>query len=179
MAHTSDYKELTEAAESVIQNESIGFIFLHLPVPHPPGIYDRKKGTLGVRGSYIDNLALADTTIDALVKAIEKTAAANETTLILSSDHSWRVKLWRTNESRTAEDGCVSGGEFDPRHFLLVRFPDQIKGELRTRAFPELGIHGILEAMLKGEIHSENDLDAWLQDKDATKAPDIARSQSQ
>ena len=31
-------------AEALIRNHSIGFVFIHLPVPHPPGIYDRTTG---------------------------------------------------------------------------------------------------------------------------------------
>ena len=52
--------------------------------------------------------------------------------------------------------------KFDPRPVLMIRFPNQSDSEVRSEAFPLLGIHGILEAMLKGEIRSQADLDHWL-----------------
>ena len=31
-------------AEALIRDQSISFVFIHLPVPHPPGTYDREHG---------------------------------------------------------------------------------------------------------------------------------------
>jgi hypothetical protein len=161
-AHTQEYKDITGAADSLIQDESISFAFLHIPIPHPPGIYDRKTGTLGVRGSYIDNLALSDRAVGDFLDAIQKTAAASRTILIVSSDHSWRVPMWRIDPSWTAEDERVSGGRFDPRPVLIIHFPGDGSDEMRTEPFPELATHDIIVAMLKNEIHSQSDLDRWL-----------------
>lgn len=165
--HAEEYKELLPAAEALIRNQSIDFVFLHLPVPHPPGIYDRKTNTLGVRGSYLDNLALADKTLGNLLGVIQRTAAADGTTLILSSDHSWRVNLWRGDPSWTAEDERASGGSFDPRPFLLIRFPGEKSGEMRPEPFPELATNGILSAILKGEVRSQGELNQWLDGREA------------
>jgi hypothetical protein len=160
--HTREYQELTGAADSLIQDESVRFVFLHLPVPHPPGIYDRKTNTLGVKGSYLDNLALADRTLGDLLDVIQKTAAAPRTTLIVSADHSWRVKMWRPERDWTAEEERASGGKFDPRPFLLIHFPGSDAGEVRTEPFPELATTGVIRAMLTGGIDSQGDLDRWL-----------------
>ena len=38
-SHKDDYQRVLKQAESLIQDESIRFAFIHLPVPHPPGIF--------------------------------------------------------------------------------------------------------------------------------------------
>jgi hypothetical protein len=160
---SEQYGKMMRAANHLIQDESIDFVFLHMPVPHPPGIYSRKTHTLGVKGTYLDNLVLADRTVKNLLDAIHGTPAAGRTILILSSDHSWRVPLWRGSPSWTAEEERASnGGKFDKRPFLLIRFPRESTGEMRTEAFPELNETEIVRAMLKGRIESPADLDRWL-----------------
>lgn len=163
-AHVKSYREIMGAADALIRNVSVGFVFLHLPVPHPPGIYSRKTGKLGVPGSYLDNLVLTDKLVGQLLTTIQDTgAAASGTIVVISSDHSWRVPMWRTDPSWSAEDEHASGGRFDPRPFLLIRFPGEKSDETQTQAFPEIEIHGILDAMLKSEIRSPEELDEWLE----------------
>ena len=65
--HAEDLAAIMPPAEALIRNQSIRFVFIHLPVPHPPGIYDRKTGTLRDGGTYIDNLALADRVVGELM----------------------------------------------------------------------------------------------------------------
>jgi hypothetical protein len=161
-AHAQEYKDLMVSADSLIQNEAIRFVFIHLPVPHPPGIYSRRTGVVGVKGSYLDNLVLADKTVENLLDVIKKTSAGERTTLVISSDHSWRTYLWRTEPFWTKEEEQASGGKFDPRPVLLIHFPGENVGELRTESFPELEINGILQAKLRNELHSQKDLDNWL-----------------
>jgi hypothetical protein len=156
------YTDLAAAADALIRNEPVRFVFLHLPVPHPPGIYDRKTNRFGANGTYLDNLVLADRTIGNLLEEIQKTAVASQTTLIVSSDHSWRVSLWRAGQDWTPEEERASGGKFDPRPVLMIHFPESDIAALRSERFPELAIHDILAAMLKEKIQSQADLDAWL-----------------
>ena len=165
-AHTQEYKDLTAASESLIRDESINFVFIHLPVPHPPGIYNRRTNTLGVRGSYLDNLVLADRTLGDLLSLIQGTKAASRTSIIVSSDHSWRVYLWRSDSSWTREDERVSRGKFDPRPVLMIHLQGNTVGEIRSAPFSELTIHSILSAMLTGEIRSQADLDRWLNERE-------------
>src|SRR6185295_12640194 len=39
--HLADHLTLMSQAENVVADENFGLAFVHLPVPHPPGIYDR------------------------------------------------------------------------------------------------------------------------------------------
>jgi hypothetical protein len=79
--HIEDYEDVTGAARSLIQDESIRLAFLHLPAPHPPGIYSRKINKLGATGDYLDNLVLADKTLGHVLDEIQKTASAQSTIL--------------------------------------------------------------------------------------------------
>ena len=166
-AHAQEYVDLMGASDSLIRNEGVDFVFLHLPVPHPVGIYSRRTGKLGAIGSYIDNLALADKAVGDLLQTIQGTAEASRTIVILSSDHSWRINEWRYHSLWTKEDQRACGGRFDTRPFLLVHFPDNKAGETRAEALPELATTGILRAILEGEIRSQGQLNGWLDKREA------------
>jgi arylsulfatase A-like enzyme len=112
-------------------------------------------------GSYLDNLVFADQTLGASLQAIDATPLADRTTVVVSSDHSWRVDLWRPTSDWRPEDTRVSGGRFDPRPLLIVRFPGESEGVKVTRAFPLIDMHGMIEAMLAGRMNSAADLQTW------------------
>ena len=126
----------------MIGDESLGFVFIHLPVPHPGGFYDRRTGALGVNGSYLDNLVLADEALGQLLQWIDETPPVKETTVIVSSDHSWRVGMWKMSPMWTDEDERVSQGRFDPRPVLMVRFPGSESGQKTRRHFRSCGLMG-------------------------------------
>ena len=107
-AHTQEYLDLMAAAQLLIDNEAIRFAFIHLPVPHPPGIYDRHTGKLGVQGTYLDNLVLADKAIGALLDTIGQTKAASRTIVVISSDHSWRIAMWRRGDPTWSEEEALA-----------------------------------------------------------------------
>jgi hypothetical protein len=157
-----DFRGVMTQSRNLIQNGQIHFVFIHLPVPHPPGIYDRRTHQLSEGGNYLDNLTLADDTLGVLMQEIARTPAANETTVIISSDHSWRVPIWRTGRDWTQEEERVSLGQFDERPVFLVHFPGQKSGNEVTTPTPELIEYGIVDAMLKDQINSPRNLDAFL-----------------
>src|SRR5437868_4730559 len=41
--HSSDYRHLVTAGDAYLADPSINFLFLHMPIPHPYGFYDRRK----------------------------------------------------------------------------------------------------------------------------------------
>jgi hypothetical protein len=145
-----DMAALMPQAEALLRDESIGFVFIHLPIPHPPGIYDRSTGSERAGGSYIDNLALADRSLAEMMAALSTTALASKTTVIVCSDHSWRVPMWRLTATWTKEDEVASHGRFDPRPILMIHFPGQQEEHIVTAPFASIGIHDIIERMLRG-----------------------------
>jgi membrane-anchored protein YejM (alkaline phosphatase superfamily) len=157
--HAADLAALVPQAETLIRDQSIGFVFIHLSVPHPPGIYVRRPGHQRATGTYIDNLALADRTLGELMGTLNATALATQTTVIVCSDHSWRVPLWRPTPQWSKEEEAASGGHFDTRPVLMIHFPGQSAEHDVTAPFDEIKIHDILERMLRGQ---EPDFDKSL-----------------
>lgn len=145
--HGEDLAILMPKALALIRDSSISFVFIHLPIPHPPSIFNRKQN--GKSGSYIDNLALTDSSLAELISAVSSTPAAANTTVIACSDHSWRVAMWK--EAWTKEDALASGGRFDPRPVLMIHLPGQQAGQVVSQPFDEIRIHGIIERMLRGQ----------------------------
>ncbi len=149
--HAADLAALVPQAEALIRDQSIGFVFIHLSVPHPPGIYDRRSPHPGATGTYIDNLALADRTLGKLMETLNATPAAAKTTLIVCSDHSWRIALWRPTGQWSREEEIASQGRFDPRPVLMIHQPGQRAEQDVNQPFDEIRIHDIIEHLLRGQ----------------------------
>jgi hypothetical protein len=151
--HAADLAALVPQAETLIRDQSIGFVFIHLSVPHPPGIYDRRPGHQRATGTYIDNLALADRTLGKLMDSLNATPAAAKTTVVVCSDHSWRIPLWRGTPQWSEDEETASHGVFDTRPVVLIHFPGQATELDVTVPFDEIKIHDILEHMLRGQAY--------------------------
>jgi hypothetical protein len=136
--HLQDIAAITPQAEALIRDQSVKFVFIHLPVPHPPG-------------SYIDNLALADKSLGDLLATLAGTATAENATVIVCSDHSWRVPMWRSTPVWTKQDEAASHGIFDPRPVLMIHFPNQQTEQDVRKPYDELRIHEIIETLLGGQ----------------------------
>lgn len=148
------------AGEALAADDGVDFVFIHIPLPHPRGIYHRATGKIGYGGSYIDNMALTDRVLGELQSTIAKTPSANETTLIVSSDHGWRVPLWRGKSGWTKEDEAASHGKFDPRPMLLVHFPGEYTGKTISSPFPILKEHDFVENLLHDPMNA-SEFEDW------------------
>lgn len=157
-----DYQLLMADSLKLIRNRQIRFVFMHLPAPHPPGFYDREKHAFCHCGNYLDNLVLTDDALGALIREIDRSPSAKETTLIVSSDHSWRVSIWSRGEEWTPEEAAVSKGVYDPRPVFLVHFPGQTSGSTVMTHIPELREHDVIASMLRGEVDSPEALNAAM-----------------
>lgn len=159
----ADYRNIMQDASKLIRNDQIHFVFIHLPVPHPPGFYDRHTHQLCTCGNYLDNLVLADDSLGMLLRQIDQTPSASQTTLIVSSDHSLRIPIWKSLHIWSDEEERVTQGRFDARPVFLVRFPAQNSEQSILAPVPELTEHDILSAMLELRISDPKDLDTLLQ----------------
>jgi len=160
--HMQAYLAIMMHARGQIRDNRLSFVLLHIPIPHPPGIYDRHRHVLRAGGNYLDNLVLADDTLGMLIREIDASPSASQTTLIVTSDHSWRTPMWRQDQGWSAEEEQVSGGQFDSRPVLLAHFPQQASGQEVTALLPEMLEHDMIAGMLLGQIKNANDLDVFL-----------------
>jgi hypothetical protein len=161
--HIDDYRSLMNEAKDLIQDPHLRFVFIHLPIPHPPGIYDRAHDRISDHGTYLDNLALADQSLAAFRDVIQSTPAAANTTLIVSSDHSWRAWVWRPfPEWSEQEERATHGGRFDNRAVLMVHLPGSDTSHVLSNPVNMLIAHNIVEGLLRGQLHTTADIDALV-----------------
>lgn len=161
--HRDDYIAVMTQARSLLNDSRIRFAFIHLPVPHAPGIYDRNHHALSDRGNYLDNLVLADQSLGELQSLIESTSLAAHTTLIVSSDHSWRTLQWKGSAEWSDEEEKASRGQFDPRPVLMIHLSGQNAGMNITRPVNVLIVHTILEGLLRGQLHTSADVSGLIE----------------
>ena len=171
-AHRREYAAVMAQAEDILKDSRIRFVLLHLPVPHPPGIFNRKLCTLSDHGTYLDNLVLADQTLGELRNILQSTPAANNTILIVSSDHSWRTFMWRRTADWSLDSSRASHDTYDPRPVLMVQFPRSVTGQVVTKPVGALVLHRILEDLLRGRMKSPADLNDLI-DQQPQKINDV------
>lgn len=152
------YRRIMSDARKLIRDPRTGFVLIHIPVPHPPGFFDRNTHQVCACGNYIDNLVLTEETLAELLQEIHQTPHADQTSIIVSSDHSWRAPMWRSVAGWTNEEERISEGQFDRRPVLLIKFPGQKAGYSITQTTPELVEHDILAALIEGDVSSPQQL---------------------
>ncbi len=161
-SHRVAYESLLEQAKSLIADENIRLAFIHLPVPHPPGIFADPGPQTNGSEDYLGNLVLADQALAQLRAAIAKTSAVSDTILIVSSDHSWRVPIWRGAAGWTAREERATGGVFDQRPVLMVHFPRQDKPEQVDHPQSEMIVHDLLLDLIAGKVRTPEEWIATL-----------------
>ncbi len=149
---TKTFLNLQEHAEEVLKTDQADLIFLHLPVPHSPNIWDRMRGgfTRQCGSSYLDSLALADLELGRILAILESSPRWKDTTLIVEGDHSWRTYLWRNQTAWTAEDEQASRSGFDPRPAVIIHHPGQTTGALVQTPWSLINVHSVVEQALRG-----------------------------
>jgi hypothetical protein len=166
VAHLADYREIVAAGDELLQDSSVDFLFLHIPVPHPGGIYDRRSGLFTThRASYIDNLALADRYLGHVRQILEQRGEWDSSAIVVMGDHSWRTSLiWKGSPEWTAEDEAAShGGQFDDRPGYIVKLPHQETGSRIDAPFPARRTRSLLDGIMDGSYRSVPELTAFAE----------------
>jgi Sulfatase len=162
--HASDYHDLLTAGDHLLNDSSIDFVFLHLPIPHPFGFYDRRTNTVATaHTSYLDNLALADLYMAHVRQLLEGRHEWDQSTIIVMGDHSWRTSfIWVDAGGWTEEEDRASNhGEFDPRPGYLVKLPNQHQPTRIDQPFDAVRTRALLDALLANTLHTPTDLAHW------------------
>jgi arylsulfatase A-like enzyme len=146
--------EFQEKAEEYAADPSLGFVFLHVPVPHQPHPFDRKTGEFDVKvsgyGRYFDSLALLGRMFGGLRHAMERQGVWENTVVLISSDHPFR----------SAE---LIGRRFDPRVPYLLRFPHDEEPARFRKPLQTIVTANLLLSILRDEVRNRADAVAWLE----------------
>jgi hypothetical protein len=147
--------ELGDLAIRAATDGRFGLVLLHVPLPLPPGIYDRQTGRLtpwnfsGMDAEYLDNLALADRLLGELRHGLDRARLRDRTWIVVTSDRWWRA-------AKTPE------GDEDRRVPFLVREPEGGRPVHVDNAFNTLGTHDLVLAILRGSVTDTDDVVTWL-----------------
>jgi Sulfatase len=162
--HIRDFTSLQQAADAALSDPRNTFVFLHMPVPHPNGIWDRRTGRFAIdHSAYVDNLALADLYLAHVRQLLTSIGQWDDTTIVIEGDHSWRTRqLWLNSPAWSSDDAAASdGGSFDPRPALIVKLPNQhISAQIDT-SFAATRTRPLLDELLERRITNPNQLEHW------------------
>ncbi|MBW4038135.1 MAG: LTA synthase family protein [Acidobacteria bacterium] len=150
------YIDLEQYTAQLLKNDQADFVFLHLPIPHSPNIWDRKTNSFTRKcgSSYVDNLALTDRELGKIMRTLQSSPRWKDTTLIVEGDHSWRTYLWENQPSWTDEDEVASHDDFDPRPAMIIHQAGQTTPQINATAWSILNLHTVLEHIIHGQtIH--------------------------
>lgn len=168
-----DFLAISAFGDKLLADPSVNFLLIHLPVPHPPGFFDRRTGKFSSDfTTYIDNLALADRVVAHVRQTLQQQGEWDSSAVIVMGDHSWRTKLlWEKAPTWTAEEQEASGGgAFDDRPGYIVKMPGQTAGRRIDEPYPAMRTRALLDGLLTGEIGSADDLERWVQDPAALRS---------
>jgi|GEM_PF-2855095 len=142
-ARNRQLEQIWEAAITACKDESKKVVFLHMPIPHLPQVYNlgaREMVPPLIRGysNYINNILLTDRNLGELLNAIRTTGSANRTSIIVTADHCWRSAPWREKNSQS---NAVP---------LLVSVAGQFEGKALSGKPSVDAIRGIVSLLLTG-----------------------------
>ena len=164
--HIEDFVRLNDAADRILEQQEYNFVLLHMPIPHPIGIYDRRRKIFAAgRSNYVDNLALADAYLGHVRRVLEARKEWDDATVLVMGDHAWRTTLmWERTQPWTAEDEEASEGEdADNRPAYLVKLPEQHEGETIETEFRAVRTRALLDEVMQGEIQTPAQLQSWVE----------------
>jgi hypothetical protein len=151
-----DLDRLRQQALQIAADSNIGVMLIHLPVPHPPAV------DLASAGGYIDNVALADRTLGDLRRSMEQADVWNQTAVVVSADHGWRIGLWRGMPEWTPAEEAFASSNTSGVPFL-VKLPYQSEPVVYEKPFDTVVTRNILTAIFKRQISATGQISTLIE----------------
>ena len=159
----SEFENIHHRAMQMAVDSNLSFVFLHYPIPHPPGIYDPHSNSLTTShdAGYANNLLLADRVLEELRQRMTAAGEWERTTLVITSDHHLRSeRLWNADEL-LLEPGAFTK-QVDSRIPFLVKLGGSNEGVEYDSEFNTVVTGDLLLAVLSGKVSTKDDLVSWL-----------------
>jgi hypothetical protein len=148
------FQSLMEEARRAVADPSLGLVFLHLQVPHGPHAYDRRSGEFILANApvqgYLDSLALADVALGDLRRRMEEASVWDSTTVLVSSDHSYRSAQALFNR------------KIDRRVPFLLKLSRQQSGRVYAPRFNTVVSADLVLRILANEVTTVDEAVAWI-----------------
>ena len=167
--YTYEFDVIHQEAVAMASDPNLQLIFVHYPIPHPPGIYERtsKRFSLNSISGYLDNLALADHVLGELRRNMVEAGVWENTTVLISSDHSLRAdRIWRSHPfwepQFTKEDPLALNSASDERVPFIVKLAGNSEGITYDPALNTVLSQDLILAILSGEVSNAADVKEWL-----------------
>jgi len=148
--------EMIETTETLLRRGGLDVLFVHFPFPHAPQVYtDASLVTNTYKefnpSFYLDNLKMVDFSLGKIRRTIEKSGSWEDTVIIISSDHQWRIAM-------------LLDGNYSLKVPFLVKFLDNPGQELN---FPISTIHtkDFILAVLNKQIKNSQEAADWFHEK--------------
>jgi len=149
------YFEMMAHLRQVLDNQALGFLFLHIPFPHPQYPYNRFTGRFDFHGSlgagYVNSLALTDKILTDIRNQMERNGSWDKSVVVLSSDHS----------SSQAVD---VDGKSDPRVPFLLKLPGRPEPAMFSGRLNTIVTANLLLNVVDGKIATTEQACAWLEE---------------
>ncbi len=167
------YGDILDRAKKLSSDPRYDLVFIHFPIPHPPGFYRADRHQFDCSGDYVDNISLVDQTIGDMRTVMQAAGTWNDSTVIISSDHPYRTWLWGSiDERERVPQGAHEDGLF-ANVPLLVKLPGQHGGMRYTRKFNTEVLHDMILSLVRGNISDPVQLIGWLNENTATFLPPV------
>lgn len=161
--------EMLDATREIVVNPNIDLAFIHLPFPHPPNYYNAQKGDFdqvlskqtSLKNLYFDNLILTDKVLGEIRKTLEERNLWDDSTVIISSDHQWRVNVYQ-NQLFDKELKITNGKE-DVRVPFFLKLKGKKDSVIYEKPFNTVITSDLILAIMKGEVAKIEDVKKWLE----------------
>jgi len=159
----TSYKSILRTALRMVTSADLDLVFVHWPIPHPFGIYDGKTHALGgvAESNYMDNLELVDETLVQLRQALETSGLWDSTSILVTSDHSFRRELWKEFSSHENIARMLETVNNFQVPFILKLAGKRLP-TVYGNAFNLVLVHDLSLALLQGEVSTAAEFVRWM-----------------
>ena len=145
---------LLDHGTAMATDPALGFVYLHVPLPHQPTIYDAHQKQFTAlnfgRDGYFHNVAAVDVFLSRLRQAMEETDIWDTTTIVISGDHGWRAP---PPISDLQDRGKIA---------FFIKMAQQNKGSIYNIPFSATSLKPLMLALSNGELTNIQKLTEWM-----------------
>ena len=159
--HIIIYGRLLQDTLHMALDPRLNLVFVHLNVPHGPAIYDAATASFSTSldATYQDNLVLVDHTVSEIRQTLEQAGSWDSTTILLTSDHPLRVKLW---QSMFHGRGLPANVQQSHRVPFLLKMAGDKDGMEYPHAMQTVVSKDLLLAILARKVTTAEQVGVWL-----------------